>query len=287
MAVYERTWRGYSGPLTPPRARPWVLPRYALAEAFSSRLFAAFYALTFVPTIVCAVMVYFHHNLDALALLGQQLADLVPIDARFFHIYMRVQALWLGIPLAVLLVPGPLCRDLAFGGLPLYLGRPLSRRGYLAGRAVVPLALMSLSGWIPAFLIFLAQAWLAGGEWLRTHARLALAIPVAGLAWAGLLVLLGLAAAALTGRRIPAQALLVGGLLAASAFGHALSGMFHSPHGLMVSPLDGMQAVWQSLFGGKPENDLPAVEGLVPLAASAALALRTLHRKVRPKEEVK
>ena len=39
MAVYERTWRRYLGELTPLRWRWLVVTRYALADAFASRLF--------------------------------------------------------------------------------------------------------------------------------------------------------------------------------------------------------------------------------------------------------
>ena len=42
MAVYERTWRRYTGPLTPLRGRFLVVTRYALSDAFASRLFTAF-----------------------------------------------------------------------------------------------------------------------------------------------------------------------------------------------------------------------------------------------------
>ncbi len=52
MAVYERTWRRYLGELTPLRWRWLVVTRYALGDAFASRLFTAFYALCFLPSVV-------------------------------------------------------------------------------------------------------------------------------------------------------------------------------------------------------------------------------------------
>ena len=45
MAVYDRRYRGYDGPLTPLNARWRVLPRFAWAQVFKSRLFAARRAL--------------------------------------------------------------------------------------------------------------------------------------------------------------------------------------------------------------------------------------------------
>ena len=49
MAVYERTWRRYSGVLTPLKGRFLVVTKYALADAFASRLFTAFFAVCFLP----------------------------------------------------------------------------------------------------------------------------------------------------------------------------------------------------------------------------------------------
>jgi len=52
VAVYERVWRPYAGPVTPVGRRFLVVTRYALAEAFSSRLFTAFYAACFLPSLL-------------------------------------------------------------------------------------------------------------------------------------------------------------------------------------------------------------------------------------------
>ena len=40
MAVYERTYRSYSGPLTAEWSRFLVIGRYELRRAFSSRIFS-------------------------------------------------------------------------------------------------------------------------------------------------------------------------------------------------------------------------------------------------------
>ncbi len=65
MAVYERTWRRYLGELTPLRWRWLVVTRYALADAFASRLFTAFYALCFLPSVVGIFFIYLSHNLPS------------------------------------------------------------------------------------------------------------------------------------------------------------------------------------------------------------------------------
>ena len=66
MAVYERTWRRYLGELTPLRWRWLVVTRYALADAFASRLFTAFYAICFLPSVVGIFFIYFCFSTSAL-----------------------------------------------------------------------------------------------------------------------------------------------------------------------------------------------------------------------------
>jgi hypothetical protein len=70
MAVYERTWRRYQGELTPLRWRWLVVTRYALADAFASRLFTAFYAVCFLPSVVGLFFIYLSHNVSLLKQLG-------------------------------------------------------------------------------------------------------------------------------------------------------------------------------------------------------------------------
>ena len=70
MAVYERTWRRYSGVLTPLKGRFLVVTKYALADAFASRLFTAFFAVCFLPSVVGLLFIYLSHNAALLQQLG-------------------------------------------------------------------------------------------------------------------------------------------------------------------------------------------------------------------------
>ena len=47
MAVYKRTYTTYSGPLTPPRTRFLVLPRYSYERLFQSRFLTGFLVACF------------------------------------------------------------------------------------------------------------------------------------------------------------------------------------------------------------------------------------------------
>ena len=112
MAIYERAYRGYAGPVTPTWSRFLVLPRYAFETVFASKMFTSFFALCFVPSLVGAVLVYLHHNLKALTILNMTPDQLLPIDARFFLWLLTISALMLGFLLTLLVGPGLISRDL-------------------------------------------------------------------------------------------------------------------------------------------------------------------------------
>ena len=126
MALFENSYRRYEGRLTPEWSRFLVLPRYALRDVFGSKLFTAIYCLCFIYPLVAAILIYLHHNTNAVALMQIDLSELVPINASFFQYFVEVQG-WLGFLLTVLVGPVLVSRDLANNALPLYLSRPLTR----------------------------------------------------------------------------------------------------------------------------------------------------------------
>ncbi len=94
MAVYERTYRRYGGPLTTPWRRFLVVPRYALADVMRSRAFVMFYLLCFALPFAGVIMIYLRHNLAALQVLNMNLSQLrqaLPIDGRFFEQGLEIQ----------------------------------------------------------------------------------------------------------------------------------------------------------------------------------------------------
>ena len=151
MAVYEQTYKRYAGPLTPERSRFLIIPRHAYRAVFASKLFTAFFVLCFVPLLVEAILIYLHHNINAIALMRINVKELVPIDAFFFETFVNVQG---GFAFFVALLVGPplVSRDLRNNALPLYLCRPFSRTEYVLGKMSVILILLSAMTWVPQLL---------------------------------------------------------------------------------------------------------------------------------------
>jgi len=69
MAVYEQTYKQYLGKLTPEWSRFLIIPRHAFRDVFKSKLFTAFFVVCFLPLLVEAILIYLHHNVNALALM--------------------------------------------------------------------------------------------------------------------------------------------------------------------------------------------------------------------------
>jgi len=151
MAVYERTWRRYQGELTPLPWRFLVVTRYALTDAFASRLFTALYAVCFLPSVIGLFFIYFSHNASLLQQLGAP-KDLMDIlTAQFFMILFSWQALPAFL-VAVIVSPSLIAADLANNALPLYLARPIDRREYVLGKMAVLAILLSPMTWVMGLL---------------------------------------------------------------------------------------------------------------------------------------
>jgi ABC-2 type transport system permease protein len=248
MAVFEKGYARYEGALTPEWSRFLVLPRYALRDVFGSKFFTAVFCLCFIYPLVAAILIYLHHNANALSLLQINVRELLPIDASFFQYFVEVQG-WLAFILAVLVGPVLVSRDLANNALPLYLCRPFSRAEYVLGKMTVLVVLLSLVTWAPGLLLFLLQAYLEGAGWIVSNWWMAGSIFVGSMTWIVLLSLLSLAISAWVRWRVVAGAALLGVFFIPSAFGEMVNGLFMTRLGNLISPSALMMNIWRGLFG--------------------------------------
>jgi ABC-2 type transport system permease protein len=248
MAVFENSYRRYEGGLTPEWSRFLVLPRYALRDVFGSKFLTGVFCLCFIYPLVAAILIYLHHNANAIALLQVDVRELLPIDASFFQHFVEVQG-WLAFILTVLVGPVLVSRDLANNALPLYLCRPFSRAEYVLGKMTVLVILLSLVTWVPGLLLFLLQAYLEGAGWVVSKAWVAGAIFVGSMTWIVLLSLLSLAISAWVRWRVVAGVALLGLFFITAALGNLVYGLFLTRMGHLISPADLMKYIWRGLFG--------------------------------------
>jgi ABC-2 type transport system permease protein len=248
MAVYEHLYRAYEGESQSAWSRFLVIPRYALRESFKSKLFTTIFILCLIYPLVAAIIVYLHHNANALSLLQINVRELLPIDASFFRTFVAVQGGFAFI-LTVFVAPPLISRDLANNALPLYLCRPLSRSEYVLGKMAVVVFLLSLVTWVPGLVIFFFQASLAGFAWLWANLWMTASIFFGSMAWIVLLSLIALAISALVRWRVVASAAILGLFFVPSAFGEIVNSLFLTRAGSLISLWATMDSAWRGLFG--------------------------------------
>ncbi len=248
MAVYEHLYEAYEGEHPSAWARFLVIPRYALREVFKSKLFVTMFCLCFIYPLVAAILVYLHHNANALALLQINVRELLPIDRTFFRTFLEVQGAFAFI-LTVLVAPPLISRDLSNNALPLYLCRPLSRSEYVLGKMAAVAFLLSLVTWIPGLLIFFFQASLAGLGWLWSNLWMIWAIFCGFMVWIVLLSLLALAVSSFLRWRVVASGALLGMFFVPSAFAEIVNNLFLTHAGNLISMWASINSIWRGLFG--------------------------------------
>lgn len=248
MAVYEQTYKPYTGKLTPEWSRFLIIPRHTLRGVFNSKLFTAFYVICFLPLLVEAVLIYLHHNVTALAIMDLNARELIPIDATFFQYFVNIQG---GFAFFVALLVGPplVSRDLRNNALPLYLCRPFSRTEYVMGKMSVLILLLSWITWVPQLLMFLFQSYLQGFAWFRGNLWIASAIVIAGLVWILLLGLLSQTVSALLKWRIVASGAMLGLVFIPSVFATVVNFIFQTAWANVISLFALIGNVTAGLFG--------------------------------------
>ena len=304
MAVYEHTYKQYLGKLTPEWSRFLVIPRHAFRDVFKSKLFIAFFCACFVPLLIEAILIYLHHNVNALAIMKVNVRELVPIDATFFETFVNLQA---SLAFFVTLLVGPplVARDLRNNALPLYLCRPFTRTEYVLGKMSVLFILLSMITWIPQLILFLFQSYLEGARWALDNLTIASAIFMSSIVWILLLALLSQAVSSLVKWRVIASGALLGIFFIPSVFGEVINQLFVTRWGNIISLGALMRNVTSGLFGTfiRTRTDITGFDGRFarevfltepPLWASwfalfvvCAICLALLSKRVKAYEVIK
>ncbi|HEX9732172.1 MAG TPA: ABC transporter permease [Thermoanaerobaculia bacterium] len=291
MAVYDRTYRRYQGPVTSQTWRFLVVSHYVLKDVFKSKLLVFFYALCFVYPLVLGVSIYLRNNLDRLGqILPQEALEQFQVDAGTFAGFLYSQG-FLAFFLTVVIGPRLISRDLANNGLPLYLSRPISRAQYVLGKLSVIFILLSGITWVPGLMLFALQSALDKGDWMTRHLRVAAGMTLGSWVWILLLAVIALALSAWVKWR-PVAAFLMFMIFASGSFFALIlnllffGGARERAWGYLVDPGRLIVIVWSGLLGTEPPDGPPVALAWIALAAMTAFLLWVLNRKLRAYEVV-
>ena len=287
MAVYERAYRGYTGPQAQPWSRFAVISRYALLDVFRSRIFLAFFVACLVWPLACAVVIYLHYNLEALSILDLSALELIKIDTTFFRTAFLIPQSLFAFLMVLIVGPALVSPDLRNNALPLVLSRPLNKTDYIAGKFLVLALLTSAVTWIPGLILFGLQSYLAGFSWMTEHLRLAFGLFVGSWVWIVALSSFALAISAWVKWKPWARIVFLGFTFIMSAVGQVFAFVFDQPLGQLLSVFDVADRVWDHLFGVvQTDATIPASLAWIAILLFTAASVGILYRRLRAFEVV-
>ncbi len=285
MAVYKRTYKGYSGPLTPEWSRWTILTRFSYQRLVGTKTNLFLLACLIYP-IGCAAYIYLSHNASVLKSFGGNFASALTIDAKFFLTYCGFQ-FGLAYLLVAFLGPTLVSPDVVNNAMPLYFCRPFSRTEYVVGKVSVLVYLLSIITWVPGLILFALQASLAGWEWTRDNLFIAGAVFLGPMIWIVLLSLIAMAISAWIRWKTAAGAAILGVFFLGAGFGTAINAVLRTKYGSLINLTEVIRTLWSGLFRQHLDSGLDTLDAWNVLAVTCLLCLWLLFKKVRAFEVVK
>jgi len=284
MSVYKRGYQRYQGKIEGSLTRFLVLPRFSWKRMFRQRLVLLLLAAAMGWPMMCAVYIYFSHNIDIFGE-ASALRSFIEINDDFFMTFMNVQKIF-AVFMAALTGPGLIAPDVANNALQLYFSRPLTRLDYAAGRLAALMGLLSLITWIPGLALFIMQAAMAGNGWGAANWRLGLG-PFAGfLLWIFLLSLVALAGSAWLKLRAIAGGFVLGFFFILNGIAGMINGVFRGTWGYLLNPSWLVERITYGLAGIESPDGPGIAASISAFLMILFLLAFILERKLRPVEVV-
>jgi ABC-type transport system involved in multi-copper enzyme maturation permease subunit len=290
MSVYKLQYRAYTGKVTPLWTRIFVLARYGLAEAWSSKITIGLLVLSLLPPIVFLLLIYLANNPLARALLGGEGPRALNVNAAFFLSVIETQC-WLALVLASWVAPRLITFDLADNVMPILLSHPISRFGYVLGKFIALFASLSVVTWVPSLLLFAYQCYTSQLPWFAANLQIGIGLLAGALIWIVFLSILGLALSSWVKWRVVATGIIFAAVFVPAGVGAIVSGVLRTKWGLLLNLPVMMTLLWQRMLGA-PEFvharfSLPTQSIILMLAIACLLFLAMLNARIRAREVVK
>lgn len=289
MSVFEHDYRPYEGRLTPLGSRPLVLARYALHEAWSSKITIGLFVLALLPCLVQLVIIYVADNPIARALIMRG-GPTLTIGESFFLQALETQC-WFALVLAAWIAPRLVSFDLGDNALPILLSHPVSRFGYLLGKFLALVLSLSYVTWIPCLLLFVYQCYASPQPWAMGHLSLAVGIFAGTVVWIVLLSMVGLAVSAWVKWRVIATGAIFAVVFVPAGVGGIASAILRTKWGLLLNLPVVMSELWQRMLGApaiiNPRMELPTLAMAVVLVIACLLCVAVLNARIRAREVVR
>jgi ABC-type transport system involved in multi-copper enzyme maturation permease subunit len=290
MPVYKHTYSAYSGETTPSWTRVPVLARYALSEAWSSKITVGLFILCWIPCLVSLIGIYLANNPMAVALVSQGAKDSMAIDASLFLKILEGQC-WLALVLTSWIAPRVISFDLADNALPILLSHPISRFGYILGKFLALFVCLSAITWIPCLLLFAYQGYSSATPWALANLRIAFGLLAGSVLWISFLAILGLALSSWVKWRVVATGSIFAAVFIPAGLGAIVSAVLRTKWGLLFNLPYILTNLWQQLLGAPDRLNarftLPNSAMAAMLLLDCVLCIAMLHIRIRAREVVR
>jgi ABC-type transport system involved in multi-copper enzyme maturation permease subunit len=290
MSVYKHTYRAYTGRVTPLWMRIYVLARYGVAEAWSSKITVGLFTLSLLPLIVFLVGIYLANNPIARALIMKGGGQSFAVSATYFLTILETQC-WIALVLTSWIAPRLISFDLADNALPILLSHPVSRFGYVLGKFLALFACLSMVTWVPCMLLFIYQGYSSPQPWLVQNLSMAAGLLCGTFIWIILLTLLSLALSAWVKWRVVATGVIFAAVFVPAGIGAIVSAILRTRWGFLLNIPVMMSILWQRMLGApefvRPDRSIPTPAIAVMLILISLICFAMLNARIRAREVVR
>jgi ABC-2 type transport system permease protein len=280
MPIHDQSYRRYGGRRSA-LGRSWLVIAVAgIKTMIRKRVFLGLLLMSWMQFLGRAIALWFAENVP-------QTAQLLAPSAETFRDFLDKQGFFVFV-VTIYVGAGLIANDRRANALQIYLSKPLLRTEYIAGKAAVLFAFLSLVTWIPALLLLVIQVMFAGNfAFLKANLFLFPAITVASLLQVLLATFTMLALSSLS-KSSRYVAILYSGILffSAALYGAMFAITGGSTSFAWLSMSANVSQVVDVIFRLPPRATTPWQVSLTVILGLIVLSISVLERRVRGVEVV-
>lgn len=277
--VHDQSYRRYRG-TRQPIGRAWlIILRNGLRTLLSKKVFLGLLLVAWVPFLVRTVQIY-------AVVTYPQAGQVLPVTAEMFRNFVDFQGLF-AFFVTVYAGSGLIASDRRANALQVYLSKPLFRLEYIAGKLCTLMVYLAAVTLLPALLLLVMQAALAGNIDLhRANPGLVPAVVLSSVLRIVIPAMAMLALSSLSNSTRYVAVMYAGLLFVSEALYNVMVFVTGSTRVAWVSFSRNLDVLTDAVFRLAPRYETPVVVSFLVLTAVVAVSASVLERRVRGVEIV-
>jgi ABC-type transport system involved in multi-copper enzyme maturation permease subunit len=277
--IHDQSYRRYEGERRPVGHAWRVIAADGIRQMLTKKAFLALLLVAWIPFIVRVVQMYF-------ALAIPQASGFLAITPDTFREFLDQQSVFVFF-MTIYVGAGLIANDRRASALQIYLSKPMLRMEYIGGKLLVLVTFLLFVTLLPAWLLLLAQAALAGNlTFIKANLFLIPAVTLSSLIIVGVASFTMLALSSLSKSSRFVAVMYTGAIFFTAALYGALSMIVGSTRVAWVSIGANLEQVIDVIFRKAPRYEVPTVICAMVLLALVVVSISVLERRVRGVEVV-